>query len=167
MNKRGVTILELLISISMISIVILLLIKVMFSLEQINNNSNYASQDEIARTEIMKLMEDDFLALKLNGIAFEREQIQFYYGEASKTLILENDKIIYDGTTYSLNSKNASYSSCVNYSYLELDDDYYFIKLTIPVLISGENTTIHDDITLTYLGLKNEFSQFPTEYVCS
>ncbi|MDE5538952.1 MAG: prepilin-type N-terminal cleavage/methylation domain-containing protein, partial [Bacilli bacterium] len=44
MNKRGVTILELLISIALISVVILMLVFLMFSLEKIINDTSYASQ---------------------------------------------------------------------------------------------------------------------------
>ena len=57
MNKKGVTILELLISITLISIVVLLLIKVIFSLDNINNDKTYASNDEISRTELIKNIE--------------------------------------------------------------------------------------------------------------
>lgn len=54
MNRRGFTILELLISIALVSIVLLLLLKVMTSLEVINHDTSYASEDEITRTEIIK-----------------------------------------------------------------------------------------------------------------
>jgi len=80
MNKKGVTILELLISITLISIVILLLIKVIFSLNNINNDKSYASNDEISRTELIKNIESDLLkvidgalrhdSLKLSSLIF-------------------------------------------------------------------------------------------------
>jgi len=73
MNKKGVTILELLISITLVSIVILLLIKVIFSLNNINNDKSYASNDEISRTELIKNIESDFLKLKLEGSKFRQD----------------------------------------------------------------------------------------------
>ena len=66
MNKRGFTILELLISIALISVVLLLLLRVMMSLEVINHDPSYASDDEIARTEMIENIESDFLDNHLN-----------------------------------------------------------------------------------------------------
>ena len=36
----------------------------------------------------------------------------------------------------------------------------------IPVLIDGVNTTDHDDLTFTYLGIKKENTNYPTSYAC-
>ena len=57
MNKKGFTILELLISIALISVVLLLLLRVMMALEAINHDKSYASDDEISRTKIIKNIE--------------------------------------------------------------------------------------------------------------
>lgn len=167
MDRKGVTILELLISILLISVVILLLLKVMFSLDAINNDKTYASSDEISRTEIIKRIESDFVELKLNGIAIDGNKIIFYYEDISKTLTMNSDKLIYDTETFTLNSENALYSSCASYTYRLLENDYYLININIPVLIDGNNTTTNDDITLTYIGLLNQNSNFQTNYVCS
>lgn len=170
MNKRGVTILELLISISLISIVILLLIKVMFSLDKINNDDTYASSDEIGRTEIIKNIESDFLKLKLKGIEIKKESntiISFIYENETKDLKIEKNKITYDNETKSLESKNATYDLCPKYEYVEIDNDYYLIKINISVLINNENTTESDDIVLTYLGLKKENNNYPLGYQCN
>ena len=71
MNKKGFTILELLISILLISIVLLLLLRVMMSLETINHDTSYASDDEIRRTEIIKNVEEGFLDSSLNGLRID------------------------------------------------------------------------------------------------
>lgn len=170
MNKKGVTILELLISISLVSIVILLLIKVMFSLDKINNDDTYASGDEISRTEIIKNIESDFLKLKLNGIEIRRENnttISFIYENELKKLEIEKNKITYNNESKSLESPNATYDLCPKYEYTEIDNNYYLIKIKIPVLINNENTTENDDIVLIYMGLKNEGNNYPINYSCS
>lgn len=167
MDRKGVTIFELLISILLISVVIILLLKVMFSLEAINNDKTYASSDEISRTEIIKRIESDFLNLKLNGISIEEKRIIFYYEDTSKILTINSDKLVYDNESYPLNSENALYSLCTHYTYQLLENDYYLININIPVLIDGKNSTTNDDITLTYIGLLNENSNFLTSYVCS
>lgn len=169
-NKKGVTILELLISISVISIVILLLIKVMFSLTKINNSDTYASSDEIGRTEIIKNIESDFLKLKLNGFTISNTNnltINFTYENETKKLVVEDRTLTYDNETYTLESNNATYNLCPTIIFEDLENDYYLLKVIIPVLIKNENTTENDDIILTYLGLKNEFTNYQKEFTCS
>ncbi len=170
MNKRGVTLLELLLSISLISIVLLLLLKVMMSLDNINNNKNYASSDEIQRTEIIKVIEEDFLSREINGLEINTSNnktvIKFIYNDFAENLELTNTSITYKDT-YVLKSKNASYYLCPSYEYTDLDNDYYFVKIVIPVLINGENTTSDDDIVLSFLGLKNATSAYPSSFICS
>lgn len=170
MNKKGVTILELLISISLISVVILLLIKVMFSLDKINNDDTYASNDEISRTEIIKNIENDFLKLKLQGLEIKKSDntiISFIYENEIKELRLEKNKITYNNESKSLESKNATYDLCPKYEYTDIDDNYYLITINIAVLINNENTTENDDIVLTYLGLKNAFNNYTLNYNCN
>jgi len=169
MNKKGVTILELLISITLVSIVILLLIKVIFSLNNINNDKSYASNDEISRTELIKNIESDFLKLKLEGLEIRKEEnitIKFYYENTYKELKIAKDKITYNNETKTLESSNATYDLCPSYEYISLDDNYYLIKINIPVLINNENTRVEDDINLTYIGLKKESNNYPLNYVC-
>lgn len=170
MNKKGLTILEVLITISVVSIVILLLIKVLFSLENVNNDKSYASNDEISRTEIIKNIESDFLELKLNGISIneaDHTTITFKYLNENKILKVYEDKIIYNDETYSLSSENAMYSKCVEYNYLDLENNYYLVTLNIPVLINNENTTVNDDLSLTYLGLKKDNTNYLSSYNCT
>lgn len=170
MNKKGVTILELLISISLISVVILLLLKVMVSLENINNDTTYASSDEIKRTEIIKEIESELLNKKLNGLNIleskNATKIIFMFDDESKELIIEDQKLTFNDS-YTLKTKNASYSKCVDYHYTQLENNYYYVSIIIPVLINGVNTKEIDDITITYLGQINENTSYLLNYTCS
>lgn len=169
MKKRGFTILELLISIALISVVLLLLLRVMMSLEVINHDTSYASDDEIGRTEIIKNIEESFLNNHLNGINIktngDKTTIHFWMDE-EKTLEISSKELGFDGEVYVLNSKNATYDTCIHYEYIDLEDDYYVVTFTIPVLIDGINTTSRDDLIFTYMGLKNEETNYPTNYFC-
>lgn len=170
MNKKGVTILEILISMFIVSIVILLLIHVMISLSKINHDDSYASDDEITRTEIIKNIESDFLKLKLKGIRInktEELEIVFVYESQEKILKLEKNRLLYDKEAYTLKSSGASYDFCVFEEYQELDPHYFLVRLLIPVLINGENTTNQDDIILTYMGLIDESQSFANVSICS
>lgn len=170
MNKKGVTILELLISISLISVVVLLLIRVMFSLSDINNAKDYASSDEISRTELIKEIESDFLKLKLKGINIKKEDvttITFIYENTQKELKVAQNKITYNNETRTLESENTTYDLCPKYEYTEIDDNYYLVSLTIPVLMNNKNTTENDDLVLTYLNLKSADNNYLLNYTCS
>ena len=167
--KKGFTILELLISIALISVVLLLLLRVMMQLEVINHDTSYASDDEIARTELIKKIETDFLDLQLNGLSIHQnsdETVLTFMMEEEKELVISSREITYDDEVYALKSSNASYDVCVEYKYQDLDDDYYLVMFTIPVLIDGVNTTNNDDLTFIYLGLKNEFTNYLDVYPC-
>lgn len=161
MNKKGITLIEVLISISLVAIVSLLLIKVIFSLNNINNNANYASEDEISRAQIIKIIEQDFLNLKLKDITITKKEnsaiIVFKYENESKELIVENNSITYNLERHSLNTKNATYSLNIDYRKTPIDEHYYLINLTIPVLINEENTSNIDDLNLTYIGLNKDY----------
>ena len=171
MNKKGITILELLISMTIISIVILLLLKVMTSLTKINNDPSYASSDEISRTTIIKNIETDFLKLKLNGLNITSTKnktiLNFSYEDNSNlNLEINKNKIVYNNEGYTLESKNATYEICPNIEYLDIDEDYYLIIITIPVLIDGKNDNQNDDLVLTYLGLKKDTNNYNLNNKC-
>lgn len=169
MNKKGFTILELLISITLISVVLLLLLRVMMALEVINHDKTYASDDEIARVEIIGNIEQDFLDYHLNGLKIEHQDnktILTFLMDQEKTIIIDNKSLTYDNEEFELKSSNATYGTCLTYNYQDLENGYYLLNIVIPVYIDGKNTTIKDDLELTYLGLKNEFSSYPNEYTC-
>ncbi len=171
MKRHGFTILELLISISLVSVVLLLLSKVMFSLLNIGNDKTYASSDEITRTEIIKNIESDFLEKDIHGVKILENDdyitINFLYKEEKKNLIIKDKELQYGDDIYKLESVNATYSSCVNYKYKDLDDNYYYINVEIPVLIDGDNTTKNDDISLSFIGAKKDNIDYPENYSCT
>ena len=113
---------------------------------------------------------------KYNSIVYENDNeikkednttINFIYENEIKELKLEKNKITYNNEAKNLASKNATYDLCPIYEYTEVDDNYYLIKISIPVLINNENTTANDDIILTYIGLKKEDNNYPINYICS
>ncbi len=170
MNKKGVTILEVLVSVVIVSIVVLLLIKVMLSLSNINNDTSYASNDEISRTTIIKNIEKDFLELKLKGIEIEELEdktlIKFSFKDIDKTLTINKNSVLYDEVEYKLNSNKATYDLCINYDYIDVDENYFLVKINIPVLIDDVNTTLNDDLILTYMDLKNSDNNYLSSYSC-
>ena len=158
MNKRGMTILEILVSLVIVSIIVLLLIRTILALEGINNSKDYASSDVIGRATLIKNIEKDLMDKQLVKADIQKEdkqtKIVLNFRDSKKTLIVEPKKIVYDGLDYSLESNNASYSLDINYVYEKLEDNCYVINIDILVLIGGVNTTVNDDINLTFMGLE-------------
>ena len=170
MNKKGITIIELLVSISIIAIIIILLLRVMISLNNINNNGTYASSDEISRTTIIKNIENDFLKYSLKGLKVNKKddktEITLSFDtKYDQVLIIEDDKLTYKDT-YNLESNKAKYNLCPKINYLDLDDNYYLITIEIEVLIDNEAKQEKDDIYLSYVGLKKESNNYEIENYC-
>ncbi len=171
LNKKGVTILELLISITLVGVVVLLLLRLTISLGNINNDTTYASSDEINRTTIIKNIETELLKRKLKGleiITVNELKIKWMMEDnTEETLIVREKELEFKGEVYPLESKEATYQLCPSYSYTLIDNDYYEVNITIPVLIKGVNTTEKDDIVIDYLALIKEGNNYPDSYVCT
>ncbi len=163
MNKRGITIIELLASIFLIAIVSLLLFRVCFNLLEINNDNSYASKDEISRTTIIKNIESDFLENKFIGLNIQKGEkqtkIEVEYDTGKENIIISKDKLTYKDT-YILETKGASYDLDPIINYVDLDNDYYLITIKIKVLMNNKNDTEKDDIDITYIGLKEDNDYF-------
>lgn len=163
MNKRGITIIELLASIFLIAIVSLLLFRVCFNLLEINNDNSYASKDEISRTTIIKNIESDFLENKFIGLNIQKGEkqtkIEVEYDTGKENIIISKDKLTYKDT-YILETKGASYDLDPIINYVDLDNYYYLITIKIKVLMNNKNDTEKDDIDITYIGLKEDNDYF-------
>lgn len=166
MNKKGITILELLISITFLGVIIIFLTRLLFSLDNVNNDKSYASSDEIKRAELIKNIESDFFNKKLQGLEINKNIITFNFETESKILEIEKDKIIYNGEVKTLESKNATYELCPIYDYTVIDN-YYLVTINIPVLIDNKNETNADDIVLTYMDLIDSNTNYPETFICN
>lgn len=168
MNKKGITIIELLASLTLVSIVVLLLINVIFSLKNINNSDKYVSDNEITRSLLIKNIENDFLELKLTGLDINSNEdktiIKFYFEENEKELIIKKNSITYNNEEKELNSNNASYSLKPIFEKIDIDNEFYLIKLNIPVLLNNKDESKVDDITLIYMDKIKENNKYPLKY---
>lgn len=170
MNRKGFTLIEALASLCITAIIVLLLAHLLVAINNLSKN-NYASDDEISRAEIIKNIEGDFLEYKLRGLNIQEYQdrteiVLNFLNHDSKRIIIKDKELVYDEKAL-LESKNATYDICVSYEYQELDDNYYMLKVVIPVLISKQNTTSNDDIVLSYIGLKSGLDNYLVNYTCS
>ena len=158
-NNKGISLMELLVSIILISIVLVFLFQILTDLKDETSSNDYSYNNQINRMEIIKAIEDDLTKYDLLGVSDETDElgyikITFYYypneSNLQSSLIIkrENDK---DTVTYTniLKEKNkwimqgAEISKCYEFSYYKenSNSNSHYLKIHIPVY----NKPYHED----------------------
>lgn len=168
LNKKGTSLVELIISIALISVVLVFMIKLLVDINNTETNSTYAEDNQLKRAEIIKTIENDLLDKKIKNIESEGAlEITFTFDNGKTSVInVEEKKLSYtdslgDKTSWSL-SDNATYDvekANVDYQVDESDGEYYSLVIDIEVHTnndknSDENNNILDDILISYVGKK-------------
>lgn len=176
LNKKGISLMELLVSIILISIVLVFLFQILTDLKDETSNNDYAYSNQVNRMEIIKTIEDDLTKYDLIGVKDETYELGYikitfdYHPEEShlqSSLMIkkENDK---DVVTYTnvLGEKNswtmqgAEVSNCYEFLYYKENENStnHYLKIHIPVYnkpyhednCEKKNNPV-DDIEITYL----------------
>lgn len=114
MNKKGFTLMEIIVSVALLSIVMLLLFQLMIDLEYEDSHSSFAKDNQIKRATIIKRVEKDCMdnGLSLvtlnNSGEFATLNFKFANNTDSNVVVYE-DKISYGGETWLLESDGAKY----------------------------------------------------------
>lgn len=162
LNKKGMTIIEILISVVLVSVVLMFLFRLLVELRAEDEKSEYASKNQLNRAELVDLIESDLDKYVLTGVedisgsSSNTIEILFHFETASNAARFvtyeKNDKedptvkkyyaayTDYNGNKSTYEMKSARVSSCGTWKYNAYGDSYYFI-LTIPVynLIPNNN----------------------------
>lgn len=157
LNDKGMTLMELLISIVLVGIALTFLFQLLADLKNETSNNNYAYNNQVNRTEAIYTIEQDLFSNTLIGLEDKSTEdsliINFYYKKenASKTAVLETATNIYtdevlkeeitkyylrytnvDGEKYSWEMKGAKIDPCGSFTYyLDLASNSYYFKLNI------------------------------------
>lgn len=161
LNKKGFTLVELLISIILVSVVIGFISKLILEINNQKNNDDYARKNQFNRAEMIQKIENDFINLKLvkiEGIQETTENIKlnFYFSDnTTKSLEVYEDYIRYDNQKWSI--ENAKYDNQKLNVYYNEDDNYFTLIINVLVYTdNSRNDTVNnnnlDDINLTYVG---------------
>ena len=173
MNNKGVTLVELMVSLVLITIVMIFIFNLLFEMKNEDYLSSSKSDDAMKRSEIIHLIQNDFINYKLkkvtqisctNGATF---CINFSFHETSdkklfffKDHLVYNDEVFYisvgsfetDKTTYCRYSVNKE--TKLEGTNNQIIESYYnYFKLTIPITHDAtvkRKTTID----LSYLSTK-------------
>ena len=119
-NKKGTSIIELIVSIALLSIVLAFMLKLLVDLNNVRTNTNFAKDNQIVRSSIIRTIENDIRSKDLKKIEKIEENcnsdlcIKFsFFDDTSSMISLNEDKILYSST----NNKNFKWTmnNCMVY----------------------------------------------------
>lgn len=176
MNKKGITLVEFVVSIALVSIVLIFLFQLMLDVQYSTKNGNFASENQLNRASIMKNVMDDFSNLGLVGMregssnSSSFSLIFRFKDGTEKTLQVHEKYVIYGDERFSMKSSNpnAIYQvQCIVYQYISPAtacqngncSDYFSIRIRIPVKILNQEENVMDDLDFFYIGRASDITE--------
>lgn len=158
LNNKGMTLMELLISIALVGIVLTFLLQLLNDLEHEVDNNNYAYNNQVNRSDVIYTIEKDLLKYNLTGIEDvsnnENIAIKFHYikNNSTTSAILTSVKneykdefgdtnykyylryTSYSGEKYSWEMKGAKIDTCGTFKYyIDTNSNSYYFRINIPL----------------------------------
>lgn len=192
MNKRGMTLAEIIVSVTLISIVLIFLMRLLTTLRYEQNFSSYEKGNSVARAEIIKAVQADLLAYNLfdlkdesNSAGNNKAVLHFIFADVNSTnkyLIVESEVISYCSTKSCTSATDRVWRltkskddthydpNCIKYDYdIDTSSQYFWIRMVIKLVKPGTVDNTIDDIEIFYLGEKgtdysNAHIPQPTDY---
>lgn len=168
-NKKGITLVELIISVALISIVVLFLFQLFLDVRYSDRKVDYARNNQQERAIILKTIQDDFLDYGLIGLSDTSSTsttliLDFTFNQEKQgKLVATANSISYtkaNGETekWILEDENMYYNvRCVSYTKNNLDEgDFYSILFQIPLVVSKKSGNAIDDLEFFYIGQKTD-----------
>lgn len=180
MNKRGSTLLELVISIALISIILIFLMRLLVDLNNTETNNVYAKDNQINRAEIIRAIENDLNYNIITNIdskgsnKYNTLQINFTFSNNKTAKIYCNrDELMYKNSNDQIRwwkMKDARiYTDKANVSYSddkinEVNKRIYTLQIDIEVHTTNDknkfgNNNLLDDILISYIGKSQDFNK--------
>ncbi len=184
-NNKGITLIELVISIALISVVIMFLFRLIVDVRYGDNSTDFNRENQQKRALIIKTIQQDFLEKKLIGISAQTPNqetliLNFAYASGTGRLVIGNASGGKQSITYTKNGnetekwtvEKANNSSkfnltCARFSskniFEDIGGEFFSIKISIPMEVSKTSKNYIDDLELFYIGEKKDInaSRFP------
>ena len=139
MNNKGVTLIEVLVSVALIAVILIFIFNLLVDLKNEDYMSSSKGIDSLNRTEIIHIIENDFIEKHLNKV----EQVscgsnlcmKFTFNDgSSKDLAVYEKYLVYDNERWSLDSgifviNKTHYCKINNFN----ESGYYLFELSIPM----------------------------------
>jgi prepilin-type N-terminal cleavage/methylation domain-containing protein len=179
LNKKGVTLIELIISIALISVVMVFMYRLLININNEITNSAFAIDNQQNRLEIINTVEEDILHKALTTLTnTNNTSITFGFDDNTSSVLsisIESNKyyITYKDTqnnTKKWEVKNAYHHNmiyiCTN---KDIAQTKYLYTITIPILTTNDKNNLSvpsannklDDIEINYKG--DKLTTMPTE----
>ena len=176
MNKRGVTLVEIVISVALISVVMLFLFRLLTDMQYERDHASYAKSNQQVRASVIEHIQEDFQNLGLKSVtrSNDKKSIVFtFQNNVTKTLTLTEHSLKYaDEEAWELQKDNDDTkidianieitkffpaASCNDLSSAGNCSTYASYRVIIPI-VTGLNTNVIDDIEFFYIGLASKMS---------
>lgn len=179
LNNKGISLIELLISIALISVVMMFMFKLLIDVTNEQSNDTYAKNNQINRSEIITRIESDFIDRDLILITDESEfhdrlEVIFSFSDGTQTKIDATTNTFTYGDIDSSGEflegfQKWTLTGCTLFTdhvsiYSKTDGSvtspYFAIVIDIEVHTPNERNDVHnnnvlDDISLSYMGNHN------------
>lgn len=175
LNNKGNSLIELIISIALMSVVLVSMVRLLVDLNNTNTNNDYAKNNQIIRSEILRVIENDLNNNKLSNITDRstKDNLNFTmeFQDKNATIKATKDKLTYtssDGNIRTWTMEDASiYTNKAKVKFSKDDNNQIFtLQIDIEIHTQNDNNTVSnnnllDDILISYYGhisdLKNGF----------
>lgn len=174
LNNKGITLVELIVSIALISIVIMFLFRLLVDVRYSENNTDYNRENQQTRAIIIKTVETDFLERKLIGLDDSSStentfEVKFSYADGTTGIL----RAVSDSVTYTNSAGTEKWRieketestqlniRCVSYQtslFKTSDGEFFYVSFTIPVSVNQKKKNYIDDLEFFYLGEKKDLN---------
>lgn len=169
LNKKGSSLIELVISIALMSVILVSMVRLLVDLNNTNTNNVYAKNNQINRTEIIRMIENDLnnnilTNVENNSSTLNTLKIKFTFPNNKTSLIVATkDEFTYTSTsgekrTWTMNDCDI-YPNKANVQFVKDDtlDGIYTLQIDIEIHTKNEKNTegynnLLDDILIGYYG---------------
>ncbi|MCI8575056.1 MAG: hypothetical protein HFI09_01150 [Bacilli bacterium] len=184
-NRRGITLIEFIVSIALVAIVMIFLFNLLVDIQYTSKNGSFASDNQLNRASIVRAIMDDFTTLGLVGMTdtstYSELRLTFRFQDGSSKVLTVSDKsVVYHDERWSMkanNNRTFYQKRCVYYHFenapccvgenceSSVCSDYFYVHIRIPVVIGESDDNAIDDIELFYVGKSSDInaSSFPSK----
>ena len=176
LNNKGLTLIELIVSVVLISIVMLFMYGVFNDVNNEKNDNSFAKENQVNRSEIIKVLEDDLLSRSINISSvndFSTDtslKFDLYYSDGKKATIEATETTFSYTNADGLLRKWTMKDATLNYKKARVlynksnetnnEEGIYSLLINIEVYTDNDNNrscstctnNVVDDIIISYIG---------------
>lgn len=171
LNNKGTSLIELIVSIAMISVILIFMFRLLTDVNNDEVNPTYAKDNQVIRAEIIKFIESDLSGKSLKAVTSGTGYINFSFKETTnlgKLVFSSSNKTVSytnsSGEIRKWTMKEADIDNTANICSSGTGDDsisIYTLSIIIPIytendLNSKDKNNPVDDIILSYIGKQGD-----------